>query len=845
MNKSRQLIAEALSTLEEAYEPVKVSLSNELVQLLSEQLYQSPLKAIEELVVNAYDADATECRLYVPAPSDQDADFIVVFDNGVGMDYGGLVDLWQIGRSNKRTEEIERRRTRKQIGKFGIGKLATYTIANRLTYITRTLSQILSVTVDFSKFTEDPTGASKPIEVPVRSIDNWDQFAEETYVKEICNAACIDTGKLSQDDAASWTIAILEELKPKARKITPGRLAWVLSTAMPLRGDFRLYLNCDEVVSSKESYEKVVSFQVNELPKSRIESLRKNTGEDWRVKGDSLVSKSFKAGISGSVIVTERSLYAGKSSDLGRSHGFFVRVRGRLLNEDDPLFGVDPRSYQTFNRLRVDIQADDLDVELKAPRETIEESKLREDFQTLLQEIFSEARQRYEDYLKKLQDKERRKREDERKFVGPQLVEYPIADAIVVQTTDRRGAEADESWFYLDVDVDTDPKGLIRTLYTEPRRSKYQYEYTQRGPSGRLVKFNPVTWTFLLNEDHEFVKAHYDDGRARILLEDLVTAEVLLEIYLRESHVPAPVVGEVLERRDTLLRSLAKDHPFSLEAISALLRDAAANEHDLEVALVITARALGFVAKHISGSGEPDGIARFVEYPGGEKKITLEAKSSEEVPSLSAIDFAGLHEHMERYNADGCLLLAPAYPGSSRKKEDSAAANRARQQRISCWTIEQLASFVAVAESRQLTAQHVLDIVLNSFSPDEVKKAIDELFEEPPWDARQLYRAILEALRKLEGRLPDRPRTIDMIATEVSDHPRFSGIEVSNIEKAVRELAASSQGAIVLRDDRVLIHVAYDELDRRLEGLTKQPGEPRGLSSFRESCNSTTKTEDI
>ena len=40
---------------------------------------------------------------------------------------------------------------------------------------------------------------------------------------------------------------------------------------------------------------------------------------------------------------------------------------------------------------------------------------------------------------------------------------------------------------------DTDLKELTRTLYTEPRRNRYQYKYTKWGPSGRLVKFNPAT----------------------------------------------------------------------------------------------------------------------------------------------------------------------------------------------------------------------------------------------------------------------------------------------------------------------------------------------------------------
>ena len=69
MSENETPIANALADLRSVDEPVQVALTNELVHLLSDQLYQSPLKAIEELVVNAYDADATQCRLLVPSPS--------------------------------------------------------------------------------------------------------------------------------------------------------------------------------------------------------------------------------------------------------------------------------------------------------------------------------------------------------------------------------------------------------------------------------------------------------------------------------------------------------------------------------------------------------------------------------------------------------------------------------------------------------------------------------------------------------------------------------------------------------------------------------------------------------
>jgi len=90
MKNPDTFVADALSRLNQVGEPIEVSLSNELVHLLSDQLYQSPLKAIEELVVNAYDADATECRIFVPSPDDESKNNIVVYDDGIGMNRNGL-----------------------------------------------------------------------------------------------------------------------------------------------------------------------------------------------------------------------------------------------------------------------------------------------------------------------------------------------------------------------------------------------------------------------------------------------------------------------------------------------------------------------------------------------------------------------------------------------------------------------------------------------------------------------------------------------------------------------------------------------------------------------------------
>jgi hypothetical protein len=604
---------------------------------------------------------------------------------------------------------------------------------------------------------------------------------------------------------------------------------------MPLQPDFRLFLNRDEIVSSKESVDRVVRFDVKELPKKRLDSITKKTGETWSAVETGLCADSFPAGICGSVMVTEESLHVGKSADLGRSHGFFIRVRGRLINEEDPLFGLSPLSYQTFNRFRADIAVDDLDDAVTAPREGIGESPLKQKVMPLLEELFYEARERYEAHLEAQDEKEKRRREHERTYVPTRLMEHPIADVLSLPSSEvKQGAEADESWFYLEVGREQDMGTLAQTLYTQRRTGKYKYCYTNAGGSDRLVRFNPEESTFYLNADHDLVLAYYDDPRARVLLEDLVTAEAILEVYLREHGMPPHVVGEVLERRDSLLRGLANEHVFSLTAISRSLRDSASDEHDLEVALVAAARALGFVAKHIGGSGEPDGIGRFIDYPAGERKITLEAKASQGLPTLSQLDFAGLKEHMARYEANGCLLVATGYPGEG-KGDGSAVSQRAKENGISCWTVGQLAGVVGAVETRHIGAQEVLDIVLRQFSPDDVGAAVEKLLSEPRWEHRSLYAAVLEALRDLGGRLPDRARTISHIATEVTRKPEFAGALEQDVHTAVGELAAASQGALLLRDDRVIVNASLDEIERRLSGLTGNGGEPRRGGTFRDS----------
>ena len=352
------------------------------------------------------------------------------------------------------------------------------------------------------------------------------------------------------------------------------------------------------------------------------------------------------------------------------------------------------------------------------------------------------------------------------------------------------------------------------------------------GRSERMVRFTPGDHTFVLNADHELVAAFGSDARSVDLLYDVATAEALLEVYLREVGLPPHLVGEILERRDILLRSLAKERMVSPTAIAAELRNSMASERDLEIAQVVAARCLGFVAKHLSGADNADGIARLRDYPSGEQKITLEAKSSGKVPSLGAIDFAGLVQHVNDANAQGCLLIAPDYPGASRN-DDAAAAKRAKEGKISCWTVEQLARVVEEMENRHITARQVLDVVLTAFTPQEVTAKLEALLAKPAQPPGDLARAVLAALRSLETfGPPDILRDLGMISTEL----RRAGVEAAapDVRTAMQEIAAASMGAMsVTRHDNVILNTSVEELERRLEPQLGGAASARRASTFR------------
>ena len=159
---------------------IPVELGTRFLEHFSEQLYSSPQKAFEELVSNGWDAGADYVDIRIPSNLADPNASLCVLDNGASMDEEGLRKLWHIAFSPKKDKPVQY--GRQVIGKFGIGKLATYVLANKLTYICKfTDGKIRRVTMNYGDIDKKKVANNENSE---RLISDW------TFAKRDEGGAC-------------------------------------------------------------------------------------------------------------------------------------------------------------------------------------------------------------------------------------------------------------------------------------------------------------------------------------------------------------------------------------------------------------------------------------------------------------------------------------------------------------------------------------------------------------------------------------------------------------------------------------------------------------------------------
>ncbi|MFG2635304.1 ATP-binding protein [Streptomyces sp. NPDC048362] len=730
-------------------EEIPVEISFEIIRLFSEGLYQSPHKAIEELVSNGFDAGALNVHIVTPRSPAEDPngiDSLWVIDDGCGMDADGFARLWRVAESTKAQGETVRGRA--PIGQFGIGKLAAYVLARRLTHISKRNGQYYYASMDFRKVEgkrqNDRSAAPVAIELHV-----VDETTARDLLSELEVRAPEAWSRLFGETAASsWTAAALSDFKELFEKFKPGVLSWVLRTGLPLNSDFRIFLNGEELKSAKENATLLHSAPVGG-PNDKVAERQglEVTATGFKIPG-------LSGEVSGHAKLYEKPLQAGKSMQYGRSNGFFIRVRGRVINLEDELFGLEALNHAAWSRFALEVEADGLREHLLSSREGVRDSAVLDIFRDYLRAKFNEARNAFN-------------AENKTKLIGMDLEQllYGASPSVLGDPLMSAVRQA--------ISQEQQPSHYISTPthYPDEERAAWFEEFAlgvmrqpildvqvgKMGPYDRLAEYDTKTRVLHINEEHPFVAKMLAHSKNQTPVTLFATSEILTDAFLREGGIPAEVTAEVFSLRDRAMRQIAGDYGPDAAEVLRHLSIADQDKDALEKAVGQAFIVLGFEYERRGGNkGGADGIldARLgkSEIKLEDFRIVYDAKTTAGSSiSVDKVHFDALWDFKATESADYGFIIGKKFAGQD--DDDSAVNRRASQGRVdrpmTVMLTEQLRRLVELHYRFGVTLTQVRDLFEEALTVKEVGQWLDALERElsesqPPVPLKKLLKRLEE-----------------------------------------------------------------------------------------------------
>lgn len=141
----------------------KITLDRKVLKLLGSQLYGDTPSVIAELVANSYDADANNVWITLNTENNS----IVIEDDGKGMTSEEINSSFLNIGYNKRVDERTTNLGRKVMGRKGIGKLAVFSLTDKINVFSSKDGEICGCSLDFNKITLEE---DEPREISEESI---------------------------------------------------------------------------------------------------------------------------------------------------------------------------------------------------------------------------------------------------------------------------------------------------------------------------------------------------------------------------------------------------------------------------------------------------------------------------------------------------------------------------------------------------------------------------------------------------------------------------------------------------------------------------------------------------
>jgi len=760
---------------------VEVFVSARFLDLFSKNLYRTPNKAFEELVANSWDAGATTVYVKVPLNLKSPGAAVWLLDNGESMDSDGLKQLWRIADSKK----PGRREGRPQIGKFGIGKLATYLLAHRLTYVCKAADgKIRYVEMDYDAM--DPGGGVGPatglnllsskeaikrdliqiseaeLETLLSRLEDGDQIldlvtngvprrkSDDPYIDEFGH-----TDEPVELKSGTWTLAIMADMKELGQTMQVGWIRYLLRTALPLGQTMSIVFN-DELLKSPHIDIPVVEemvlgqdFPIAEFKYAPDPSDAATTVTKKISVGDNpphITIEGVTGVLTGTARRYARSISGKKSDALERSNGYFVNVLGRVVNSEDPYFGLDDLSHSVWSEFRMCVRADGLNHSIGINREQLNETEELRIFRAFLKAVFNRARQSVD---------------------SPANSRWPSAGeaivkswgAIPLQSFRRSLRHFDSHGSFPDTIIlgDEDPETVSeeiqkweRDAAADPGSVISAVEFRGLGGTAHIFAYDLLKREIVVNLDHPFVRMHGRFKPEKDLLGGIAVAETLASARLTDIGVPEELISDFEDYRDQLYRVVASIQRDSGIAIAEHLVRVTDDDDALEIIVGEALEFIGFDVEPMRGTGEPEGVATSpvphsrlnAERP---YLFTYDAKSTlHKAVKTKNVGVATLQQHRKDTGADYTLVVGPNF-------EKGQLTDLCQEAGVTPMRAADLAKLLMLAAGTgPLNLEH-FETVFDNNDADDVSAWVTELVQKTLSNHRVNLSDVVDAIESLDN----------------------------------------------------------------------------------------------
>jgi hypothetical protein len=845
--------APKIENIGEARSTISVEISARFLEHFSEQLYSSPQKAFEELISNGWDAGASRVDVRVsPDLKTTDAATMAVLDNGVSMDEEGLRQLWHIAFSPKRGKATEFGRP--VIGKFGIGKLATYVLANKLTYICKASDgKIRRVTMDYGEIdrqmNEHPTGEKliRDMQLDVFEVSETEVAEALTTVyggadilnliKASTSATTVGVGedeygwlkqKLERDGVNTWTLVVLSGLKKPGKELKLGVLKRMLAAALPFGSEMIITINETTLSSSKLDIARLGEWVIG--PDLGIDSVELEIAEDDSTKapkGRTIETISISSSadpvphvnvpgvgmVTGRVVLFADPVSGGKSEERGASNGFHVNVLGRVVNQDSPTFGENNLNHSAWSRFRMTVRADGLNAFLTTDRERFRDTREMRVFRAFLHRAFNKARATYDsdenstlphggDVL--VQSLGVLSLNPLRSVVDNALASQPPIPGLIDETGVEDREKTRQSW---------------KATTAENIRNALDQVKFEKMSDDAFVKFRISDNTIVVNTEHPFTAEHSHTKAEKELMRTVGMVSLLSDMFALEVGVEPATLESIREYRDRLMRYRALRRRQSGTHIAKLLLQ---TEHEsthskrLEAVVSDALRYIGFQVRDLGQPGEPEGIASAYAMPSLQTptqdqptpplySFAFDAKSSKhEIAATGNIKLDGVVEHRTRHKADYSLVVAPGY-------SDGALAVRCAQQKVTAMTAKDLGKLLEYTVQYGAIPLTTLREVFAIYDPAAVSAWVKGLEGRLKASRSLTIDVFLKALTNLKGKIPD-ALSAGTIAYECRDKLGAVSTKNDDVIAVAKGLAILVPDLVGVEGDKIIVNASPERV---------------------------------